>query len=66
MSMLLPPAVGGLLSLSQIFITVVAIVFLLKSTYQVYKALMFLQCVTLLVEILAYNEPHLASPREFV
>jgi hypothetical protein len=65
--MLLPAAVGGFLSLSQIFITVVAIAFLLRSTYQVYKALMFLQCVALLIEILAYNEPQLlASPREFV
>lgn len=61
---MLPPTVGAFLSPSQIFISVVGIVLLVKSTYQVYKAVMFLQCLTLLVEILAYNNELQLSPRE--
>jgi len=65
---MLPPAVGGFLSLTQIFITVVGIVVLVKSTYQVYKAVMVLQCLTLLVHVLAYHhdyEEPPAPPRDF-
>jgi len=64
---MLPPTVGGFLSLSQIFIPVVGIVVLVKSTYQVYKAIMVLQCLTLLVHVLAYQhdyEEPPASPRD--